>query len=295
MGALFFAGLMVIFCILAGAFFLIGSILLIISIVKKRKGKKVKALRIVTIILYIISLVIIMVPIGWFGFLRMANQQTFHDYVNTGVYVNSTASKIYGGGQFYYNGDLFIEVDNEISGFQIERGQAVANAKSSDSFLLNMLDKIFNYNGEATIYSVKNDSGYTILSCGSSKYYREVDKEKIINYYHSLPEYKYNYVKFGTGSGIKYIDMEFNKEVFEQLRSKYKSDEATVSITDNNAVGYSIDQTSADGVYLRDVSVLLTDDSAYVISTSSGGTYTCYQLDEKTINLVKVAVGSHKN
>lgn len=295
MGALFFAGLMIILCILAIIFFLIGSILLIIKIVKKRKGKKVKGLLIATIISYFISFVIFIVPIGWFGFLRMANHQTFHDYVNTGVYVNSTASEIYGGGQFYYNGDLFIKVDDEISGFQIKRGKALANAKSSDSFLSNMLDKIFNYNGEATIYSVKNDSGYTILLCGSSKYYREVDKEKIINYYHSLAEYKYNYVKFGTGSGIKYIDMKFNKEVFEQLRSKYYSGEAKVSIMDNHAVEYSIDQTSADGVYLRDVDVLLTDDSAYVVSTISGGTYTCYQLDEKTTDFIKVALGFHMN
>lgn len=291
MGAIFFAGLMVIFFILAGFFFLVGSILLIVSIFKKRKGKKITGLRIVTIVTYCISLVLIAVPIVWFGFLRMANHQTFDDYANTGVYVSSTASEIYGGGNFNFNGDLYIEVDNEISGFQIERGQAVANAKSSNSFLPNMLDKIFNYNGEATIYSVKNDSGYTILLCGMSKYYREVDKEKIINYYHSLAEYKYNYVEFGTGSDVEYIDMKFNKEIFEQLRSKYESDETKVSITDDHAGDYSINQTSADGVYLRSVSVLLTDDSAYVISTSSAGTYTGYQLDKKTADLVKIALG----
>lgn len=290
MGAIFFAGLLVVSSILAGTFFLIGSILLIISFIKKRKGKKVKGLRIVTIISYFISLVFIAVPIGWFGLLRMANQQTFDDYVNTGVYVSSTASEIYGGGQFYYKGDLYIQVDNELCGFKIEREQAVANAKSSSSVLL---DKIFNYNNEATIYSVKNDSGYKILLCGSSIYYREVDKEKIINYYNSLAEYKYNYVEFGTNGGLEYINIEFNKEVFEQLRSKYESGETKVIITDDYAGDYSINQTSADGVYLRSVSVLLTDDSAYVISTSSGGTYTGYQLDKKTEDFVKVELGFH--
>lgn len=289
MGALFFAGLMVVFGIIAGTFFLIGSILLIISIIKKREGKKVKGLRIVTIILYFISLIFFSVPIGWIGFLRMANQQTFDDYINTGVYVSSTASEIYCGGQFYYKGDLYIPVDKDLCGSKIVHEQAVANAKSSNI----VLDRIFNYNNEATIYSVKNDSGYTILLCGSNKYYRDVDKEKIINYYHLLAEYKYNYVEFGISGELEYIDMEFNKEVFQHLRSKYKSGEIRVTITDDHAGDYSIHQTSADGVYLRSVSVLLTDDSAYVISTVSGGTYTGYQLDKKTEDFVKVALGFH--
>lgn len=85
--------------------------------------------------------------------------------------------------------------------------------------------------------------------------------------------------------------MDFDKEVFDQLRSKYESGEAEVSIADDHAVEYSIEQTSPDGVYLCSVSVLLTDDSAYVVSTSSGGTYTGYQLDEKTTDFVKSSLG----
>ena len=241
-----------------------------------------------TIISYFISLIFFAIPIGWIGFLRMANQQTFDDYVNTGVYVSSTASEIYGGGQFYYKGDLYIPIGNELSGFKVERGQAVANAKSSSNVLL---EKIFNYNNEATIYSGKNDSGYTILLGGSSKYCREVNKEKIINYYNSLAEYKYNYVEFGTSGELEYLDMEFNKEVFELLRSKYESGETEVTITDEHAREYSINQTSADGVYWRSVNVLLTDDSAYVVSSISGGTYTGYLLDKKTEDFVKDALG----
>ena len=74
--AVFFIGLMVVLSILAGTFFVIGSILLIISIIKKRKGEKVKVLRILTIGSYYISLVFSVVPIGFFIFLLIANLQS---------------------------------------------------------------------------------------------------------------------------------------------------------------------------------------------------------------------------
>ena len=74
--AVFIIGLMVVLSILAGTFFVIGSILLIISIIKKRKGEKVKVLRILTIGSYYISLVFSVVPIGFFIFLLIANLQS---------------------------------------------------------------------------------------------------------------------------------------------------------------------------------------------------------------------------
>lgn len=259
--------------------------MLIVSISNKRKGIKTKGLLIVSIILYCISFAIILIPTAWIGFLRFSNQETFDDYVKTGVYVSSTANEIYREGKFYYNGDLYVKLDSDLSGSEFEVGEAVANAKSGGGFIDNVLDKIFNYNDKTTIYSVINDSGYTILKCGWSKYCREVDKDKINNYYRTLPEYKYSYYKFG--SGIEDVDMEFNKEVFEILHSLRRSGEDEVTITDDYAVEYSIKQTSPDGVYYRDVYVLLTKDSAYVVALTSGSTYTCYQLDELTIDYVK--------
>ena len=280
---------MVILCIIAGVFFIRGSVIFVISIVNMLKGKKTKALWILTIILYCISLAASALPIGWLRFFRSTNQETFDDYVNTGVYISSTVYDIYSEGQFYYNGDLYVEVNNDLGGDQFELGQAVANAKDSDNLINIVLAKIINYNYEATIYLVKNDSGYTILLLGWSKYCREVDKDKIENYYRTLDEYKYSYYKFG--SGVKDIDMDFNKEVFEILHSKLKSGEAEVTITDDDAVKYSINQTSPDGLYSRSVSVLLAKDSVYVVSTSRGGINKCYPLDEKTSDFVKLKLG----
>jgi hypothetical protein len=284
MGAIFFMGLLAIVCILAGIFFLTGSILLIISILHKRKGKKVKRLRILAIVSYCISVIFFAVPLGWFTFLRGANQQTFENYVDTGVYVSSSASNKDTSEQFYYKGDLYIIVDNELQGFHKVFGEAVANVKESSNALL---DKIFNYNSDGTIYTLKNDSGYTILSNRVHNFYKQEDQERILNYYHSLKEYKYYYLKFGTGNGVEYIDMDFNKELFDQLRGKYKSSEAEVHISDDHAVEYSIEQTSPDGIFWRDVYVLLKEDSAYVVSTSSGDDYTGYQLDKSTTNHLK--------
>lgn len=91
MSALFFAGLIAVICVFAGIFFLFGSVLLIVSIVKRRK---VKSLQIFSISLYCVSLVLFVVPAGWLVFLRAANQSTFDDYVDTGVYVSSSSSEI---------------------------------------------------------------------------------------------------------------------------------------------------------------------------------------------------------
>ena len=48
-----------------------------------------------------------------------------------------------------------------------------------------------------------------------------------------------------------------SKGSFEMLLNKYNSGEAIVTITDDDAVEYSIDQTSPDGIYSRSVNVLL--------------------------------------
>jgi hypothetical protein len=213
-----------------------------------------------------ISLIPAALPIGWIGFMRFANQNSFDDYVKTGIYVSCTTDEIRMLQKFYYNGDLYVEIGDEFGGNKFELGQAVANAKDSDNLINIVLAKILNYNDEATIYSVKNDSGYTILKYGWYKYCREIDKDKIKNYYQSLDEFKYSYYEFGSGG--EDIDMDFKKEVFEMLLNKYNSGEAIVTITDDDAVEYSIDQTSPDGIYSRSVNVLLANDSAYVVSKS---------------------------
>lgn len=291
MGAVFFAGLMVILCVLAGIFFLLGSILLIISIVKNRKGKKVRGLRIVTVISYFISVIFFAVPIGWFGFLRTANQQTFEGYVDTGVYIRHDSYNVNSSEQFYFNDDLYIAVDDELQGFRIEFGQSVANAKGGGNALL---DKIFNYNSESTIYEVKNNSGYTILSGGNAsycrKFYKKEDSDKILNYYHSLAEYEYYYADLNSDGSVEYKAMGFDNEVFDKLLGAYETGEMA-SVTDEHAIVYSINQTSPDGVYWRSVDVVLKENDAYVLSSSGGGTHSGYRLDESTAAFVKSAVG----
>jgi len=221
--------------------------------------------------------------------MRFVNQKSYDDYVKTGVYVSCTTDEIRMLQKFYYNGDLYVKIGDEFGGNKFELGQAVANAKDSDNLINIVLAKILNYNDEATIYSVKNDSGYTILKYGWYKYCREIDKDKIKNYYQSLDEYKYSYYEFGSGE--EDIDMDFNKGVFGMLLNKYNSGEAIVTITDDDAVEYSIDQTSPDGIYSRSVNVLLANDSAYVVSKSGEEIYECYLLDDKTADFVKLKLG----
>ena len=67
-GVVLFVGFLVILCIIAGVFFIRGSVIFVISIVNMLKGKKTKALWILTIILYCISLAASALPIGWLRF-----------------------------------------------------------------------------------------------------------------------------------------------------------------------------------------------------------------------------------
>ena len=103
--------------------------------------------------------------------MRFANQNSFDDYVKQALR-SCTTDEIRMLQKFYYNGDLYVEIGDEFGGNKFELGQAVANAKDSDNLINIVLAKILNYNDEATIYSVKNDSGYTILKYGWYKYCR---------------------------------------------------------------------------------------------------------------------------
>lgn len=296
MGALIFAGFMLFLLGAAVVFFLIGSVLLIVGIVKKRRGKKFKALRIVAItVVYCIASICVAIPIGWVSIVRSGNLAV-RNYQDTGVYLSSTASEVRAEKRFYYDGDLYVEVEETgFYGSQTELGEALANAIDDKA---TFWDKFFNYTEDITIYPVKNDSGYKILSFGyNTNYCKEADRDKILEYYRSLPEYEYKYSVFNTESrGFDYTALDFNKEIFDKLYATRGNDEATVRITDDQVIeDHYVYQESPDGLFSRSVSVLFTEDSAYVnsiVRSSNGETeYTCYPLDTETADFVRRAFG----
>jgi hypothetical protein len=294
---LVFAGFMLVLFIVGSVFFLISSILLIVGIVRKRRGMKFKVLRIIAIIvLYCIALVCVIIPIGWVSIVRTGNQD--HNYRDTGVYLSSTPREVYADEQFYYDGDLYkaVKEDDFYGGSGTELSEALANAIGEKTFW----DKFFNYSEDITVYSVKNDSGYTILAFGpgsSKKYCKDADRDKIPEYYRSLPEYEYEHSVFNTEtSTLSHAEMDFNKDVFNELRSKYSSGEEKIIIDGDDAIDdYYIYQNSPDKLYSRSASVLITEDSAYVIALTHGSNagieYTCYRLSAETADFVRNALG----
>ncbi|MDR0905123.1 MAG: hypothetical protein LBN00_02910 [Oscillospiraceae bacterium] len=287
MGVVFFVGFLIILCAIAGALLIIGIALLIVGNVRKRQMKKFKGKRIAAIILFCVSAVIFAVPVGWIVMLRASNASTFDGYVDTGVKVTSYDGwSISSSKKFNLNNELYVNAGTKLNGYDFQIGQAVANADTGN---YKILDKILNYNSTTTIYAVVNDGGFTILSPGNGLWYREKDRAEIINYYQSLAEYEYFFYSYDNNDDTGNVKIEMNADVFDSLIAKYSSDysEKAALITEEIVLDGSIKQTSPDGLYLRGVTVEFTETSAYVASSSGGGAYYGYPIDEETAHYLK--------
>ncbi|MDD2363128.1 MAG: hypothetical protein PHH84_09355, partial [Oscillospiraceae bacterium] len=123
-------------------------------------------------------------------------------------------------------------------------------------------------------------------------YYRKIDREKNLEYYRSLPEYKYEYAFFGGEGELKYVDIKCNKEVFYELQDEDKTGKKEESIINKKTEEYVIVQKSTDNVFCRQVFIFFIDNNAYVGSTSYTSEngeeiHTGYQIDDQTAQYIK--------
>jgi len=215
-GTIVFLMIMAGILLLGGTLFLVGIIFLIIRILKRHSNLNNKKKLTIPIVLIIIGLIMIIIPIILFFMQRAANNAYEDGYIDTGKMLYWSENVGEYKNCFKMDGKQYVDFDTNGEYTSHQKCEAATNIKTKTSSLS---DKIFGANDAETLYNLKNDSGYRILTDQSNYYCKLSDVKNIKKYYSNMSNYNY-YAFYGIDPKIKTsnankidIDSEKVKEV----------------------------------------------------------------------------------
>ncbi len=255
-------GLFLIFTLFATLFFiLISAIFIIRWFIRRHKGKTIsKSGIVIPTIVLVFNLVVLCIPIGIIGTLRMANhnvgnhaQYEVADEIIYWNIVNNEEDRDH----FEYNGDKYVKYsdrDNrivlEINKESADLSKPIATLRSKD-YKTNSFNEFMylifsgstsqNYEGNViTLYPIPNDQSLNIFfasNYGSIEYLREQDVDTFFNYYSNAENFdtknvscEYRYYKDGLRSESKDFTTSINNDVLDELIKLSESSDSTSGI-----------------------------------------------------------------
>jgi len=144
----------------------------------------------------------ISVPTVLFFMQRASNNAYEKGYINTGkmLYWGKNVGEY--KNCFKMDGKQYVGLEIDGKSTSSQKNEAVANIKTKTSGLG---DKIFGSNDAETLYNLKNDSGYIILTDRSYYYCKISDTEDITEYYSDMSHYNY-YAFYGMNPKIEILN-----------------------------------------------------------------------------------------
>jgi len=198
-GTIAFLIIMVGILLLGITIFLLGTIFLIIRVLKRHSNMKKEKKLTMPIVLMVLGMIIISIPVILFFMQRASNNSYEEGYKDTGkmLYWGENV----GGYKncFKMDGEQYVGLEIDGKNTSSPKGKAVANIETKKSSLS---DRIFGSNDAETLYNLKNDSGYRVLTDGSYYYCSLSNVKNIIKYYGDMVHYNY-YAFYGKNPKIK--------------------------------------------------------------------------------------------
>lgn len=225
MGATVFAILIFFLSIFGIGCLIFGIILFCVQ----RKGNKIPALKVVSIVIMVVGLLACACPIGWILFLRSENDVLCEDYVDTGTLI--TWEKNYES--FIYDDERYVKVefDEELFWYETcyqEDMEPVFNIQIKPDFFA----KLFNAYEKEVMYEMKNSTGET-LYYNWDIYCSEEVVDKVKAYYADDENYQWHVEYDEDVSAEGTAAIEVTKEELDFLyRMNVKDTEQSMVIDD---------------------------------------------------------------
>lgn len=245
---------------------------IIVFSIFSRKGKRfAKPLKIVSIVLLIVSSLITVVPVGFFGIIVAMNVLPPEDYVETDVVIEENGYqdvRFTADGKVYEVLYLYVDSEDYI-------GKPIFSYKTSG---------ILNGSQCGNYYLVENPNNYNLVCDWAGLLFAPVDEKKeVLEYYLSLENLDYYFV-YGMEQKVL-IDDSFGSELSLFLSEDLSNKETTTFILET-ADTYEIETISKDGlIHISTHSFLCLNNSVYYIYESSFEDskikYTVIPLDEQ--------------
>lgn len=153
MGALFFMALMLGLLCIGGFFLLLGLVLLLVRHCEKKKGTHRKAHAVLAGLFLTVGIVICVLPVGYWLFLRAANSSGNDGYVDTGKFVDDG----FQDGAFTVDGVTYERLDFYRSDLCPQGEAAFSWIKESG------WDRFFGYQNRGNYLAVENTPGLKLI------------------------------------------------------------------------------------------------------------------------------------
>lgn len=281
MGVVFFL-VFALICIAIGIIPLIAGIVILVrrASQKKKTGKKYRKRLIGGIvltgfgavfaglpILYIVgilSLNVLMMPLDWFDAMMTVREEAYFDkYVKTGTMVALQGDND-GEWEFTLDGRRYVY----IPGMKVEykdkrRGDAIANIKVSDDVLEGYINKTL------TLFEYTTDFSDGLLCLRDCVYCKDEELNKLEDYY-SQEKFQYTCEYVDKHDESHDFKTDFADEVFfdvvQTAKGKFEkcSDEEFWEAIDEDVEGYTLEQTSEDGLFRCDFGIYVSGQEVFI-------------------------------